>query len=69
MAANPPTAEPSIAPRLGLWDTVSIIVGIVVGTAIFKSPPATCRRPFGAAERCLNARRTQSLNATITHSR
>lgn len=24
--------------RLGLWDAVSIIVGIVVGTAIFKSP-------------------------------
>jgi basic amino acid/polyamine antiporter, APA family len=28
----------TVAPRLGLWDTVSIIVGIVVGTAIFKSP-------------------------------
>jgi APA family basic amino acid/polyamine antiporter len=28
----------TIAPRLGLWDAVSIIVGIVVGTAIFKSP-------------------------------
>ncbi len=27
-----------IAPTLGLWDAVSIIVGIVVGTAIFKSP-------------------------------
>ena len=25
--------------RLSLWDTVSIIVGIVVGTAIFRSPP------------------------------
>ena len=25
--------------RLGLWDTVGIIVGIVVGTAIFISPP------------------------------
>ena len=30
--------SPSIVPRLGLWDAVSIIVGIVVGTAIFKSP-------------------------------
>jgi amino acid transporter len=29
----------TVAPRLGLWDTVSIIVGIVVGTAIFRSPP------------------------------
>lgn len=27
-----------IPPTLGLWDAVSIIVGIVVGTAIFKSP-------------------------------
>ena len=27
----------SIAPRLGMWDAVSIIVGIVVGTAIFRS--------------------------------
>lgn len=27
-----------IAPTLGLWDAVSIMVGIVVGTAIFKSP-------------------------------
>jgi len=27
-----------IAPTLGFWDAVSIIVGIVVGTTIFKSP-------------------------------
>jgi amino acid transporter len=32
------TSEPTIKPRLGLWDAVSIIVGIVVGTAIFRSP-------------------------------
>ena len=25
--------------RLGLWDTVSIIVGIVIGVSIFKAPP------------------------------
>ena len=33
-------ADPAmpIAPSLGLWDAVSIIVGIVVGTAIFKTP-------------------------------
>jgi amino acid transporter len=37
MAESTPT---NISPRLGLWDTVSIIVGIVVGTAIFRSPPA-----------------------------
>ena len=28
-----------VAKRLSLWDTVSILVGIVVGTAIFRSPP------------------------------
>lgn len=31
--------ERSVAPRLGLWDAVSIIVGIVVGTSIFRSSP------------------------------
>jgi basic amino acid/polyamine antiporter, APA family len=31
-----PAASP-VAARLGLWDTVNIIVGIVVGTAIFRS--------------------------------
>jgi basic amino acid/polyamine antiporter, APA family len=30
------TSEPAIQPHLGLWDAVSIIVGIVVGTAIFR---------------------------------
>lgn len=33
---NSPTDE--VQARLGLWDAVSIIVGIVVGTAIFKTP-------------------------------
>jgi basic amino acid/polyamine antiporter, APA family len=33
-ADNAPTS------RLGLWDAVSIIIGIVVGTAIFRSPAA-----------------------------
>src|SRR3990172_2760577 len=32
-------AAPAVEPRLGVWDTVSIIVGIVVGTAIFRSSP------------------------------
>jgi len=31
-------ADP-VKPRLGLWDTMSIIVGIVVGVSIFKAPP------------------------------
>jgi APA family basic amino acid/polyamine antiporter len=34
-AQNPTPPNP---PRLGLWDAVSIIIGIVIGTAIFKSP-------------------------------
>jgi amino acid transporter len=33
-------ADATPAPRLGLWDAVSIIIGIVVGTAIFRSPAA-----------------------------
>jgi len=35
-AAAPAGASP--APKLGVWDALSIIVGIVVGTAIFRSP-------------------------------
>jgi amino acid transporter len=31
-------ADATPAPRLGLWDAVSIIIGIVVGTAIFRLP-------------------------------
>lgn len=30
--------DDDIVPELGLWDAVSIIIGIVVGTAIFRSP-------------------------------
>ncbi|HEY4234440.1 MAG TPA: amino acid permease [Lacipirellulaceae bacterium] len=37
MTINQPAPAASIPPRLGLWDAVSIIVGIVVGTAIFRS--------------------------------
>jgi amino acid transporter len=33
-------ADAAPTPRLGLWDAVSIIIGIVVGTAIFRSPAA-----------------------------
>jgi APA family basic amino acid/polyamine antiporter len=35
---NDPKEEVRTSPSLGLWDAVSIIIGIVVGTAIFKSP-------------------------------
>lgn len=37
MADESLTSSPVVAPRLGLWDAVSIIVGIVVGTAIFRT--------------------------------
>jgi amino acid transporter len=43
------STEKSIAPRLGLWDTVSIIIGIVVGTAIFRSPTVVFQNAGGAA--------------------
>jgi amino acid transporter len=43
MSAEPTApAEPATGPqaaRLGLWDAVSLIVGIVVGASIFQSPP------------------------------
>ena len=35
---DPADSASPVRPRLGLWDAVSIIVGIVVGTAIFKTP-------------------------------
>jgi amino acid transporter len=40
MSNDSTTLKPELEPRLGLWDAVSIIIGIVVGTAIFRSPSA-----------------------------
>src|SRR5262249_46541599 len=34
-ARLPPAA---VEPRLGLWDAISIIVGIIIGVGIFKTP-------------------------------
>ena len=31
--------EGAVKPALGLWDTVSIVIGIVVGVTIFRAPP------------------------------
>jgi amino acid transporter len=39
MPSQPIKSEFHAAPRLGLWDAVSIIIGIVIGTSIFRSPP------------------------------
>jgi amino acid transporter len=39
-----------VSARLGLWDIVSIIVGIVVGTAIFRSSTLVFRSVSGPAE-------------------
>ena len=33
-----PQIRPPIAARLGLWDTASIIVGIIIGVGIYKTP-------------------------------
>ena len=38
------------APSFGLWDAVSIIVGIVVGTAIFRSPTLVFQNTTGPLE-------------------
>jgi amino acid transporter len=49
----PPASDASALPdaatgkRLGLWDTVGIIVGIVVGTSIFVSPPLVFQNVSG----------------------
>src|SRR3954471_23872689 len=38
MAIRSSVPESTVAPRLGLWDAVSLIIGIVVGTAVFRAP-------------------------------
>ena len=35
---DPARQEPTRAAHFSLWDTVCIIVGIVIGTGIFKAP-------------------------------
>jgi len=42
-------SPPTIERRLGLGDAVSIVVGIVVGTAIFRAPPMVFQNTTGAA--------------------
>ena len=38
MDSPDPRGEP-IRPQLGLWDTVSIIIGIVIGAGIYETVP------------------------------
>lgn len=38
VAPPPPPIRPQEQPQLGLWDAISIITGIVIGTSIFKIP-------------------------------
>jgi amino acid transporter len=45
---EPNHANTPVAPRLGQWDAVSIIVGIVVGTSIFRSPAVIFDKAGGA---------------------
>jgi len=40
MSSETISSEPHIRPAIGLWDAVSIIVGIVVGTSIFRATAA-----------------------------
>jgi amino acid transporter len=48
---NTDSAKPSPArARLGLWDTVSIIVGIIIGVGIFKAPVDVLRNVAGPWE-------------------
>lgn len=48
--ADSAAKQASVTPRLGLWDAVSIIVGIVVGTAIFRSPAIVFQNVSGPWE-------------------
>ena len=39
MDGSPRQPDIPVKPQLGLWDAVSIIVGIVIGSSIYKTPP------------------------------
>ena len=43
----PVETNASAAPRLGLWDAVSLVIGIVVGTSIFRTAPEVFQNTSG----------------------
>lgn len=45
--ALPNDANADASPRLGLWDAVSLVVGIVVGTSIFRTAPDVFQNTSG----------------------
>jgi amino acid transporter len=47
---TPSTLAPPARVRLGLWDTASIIVGIIIGVGIFKTPADVLRNVAGPWE-------------------
>ena len=48
MGGNAEQSQP-IKPQLGLWDAVSIMVGIVIGASIYESPPLVFNNVTGPA--------------------
>jgi amino acid transporter len=50
MSPSPVPISSKPTAQLGLWDAVSIIVGIVVGTSIFKTPRMICLNVSGTWE-------------------
>lgn len=43
----PNQSNANAAPRLGLWDAVSLVIGIVVGTSIFRTAPEVFQNTSG----------------------
>ena len=76
------SAGPGAVPApLGLWDVVSLIVGIIVGTTIFQSPPdifanagspglglALCRDVIEAQGGALHVTSAEGHGTTVTLS-
>jgi basic amino acid/polyamine antiporter, APA family len=46
---NPASEVQLITPRLGLWDAISIILGIIIGAGIYETPPGIFQTASGPA--------------------